>query len=84
MLAFSVREALRQAAAAFAPPGLSVDLASPATPEAVYWAVEQARRSTEHGHVAEGTPGVIPDQPGPDARPMAPFSERVQQTLTRT
>ncbi|WP_448623739.1 xanthine dehydrogenase molybdopterin binding subunit [Geodermatophilus sp. URMC 64] len=84
MLAFSVREALRQAAAAFGPPGLSVDLASPATPEAVYWAVEQARRSTEHGHVAEGAPGVVPDQPGPDARPMVPFSERAQQTLTRT
>ena len=43
MLAFSVREALRQAAAAFGPPGTSVDLASPATPEAVYWAVERAR-----------------------------------------
>ncbi len=43
MLAFSVREALRQAAAAFGPVGTSVDLASPATPEAVYWAIEQAR-----------------------------------------
>ncbi|MGW5239035.1 xanthine dehydrogenase molybdopterin binding subunit [Monashia sp. NPDC004114] len=43
MLAFSVREALRQAAAAFGPEGTSVDLASPATPEAVYWAVEAAR-----------------------------------------
>ena len=43
MLAFSVREALRQAAAAFGPPGTSVELASPATPEAVYWAVERAR-----------------------------------------
>ncbi|MFG3100774.1 xanthine dehydrogenase molybdopterin binding subunit [Streptomyces sp. NPDC048182] len=43
MLAFSVREALRQAAAAFGPAGTSVDLASPATPEAVYWAVEKAR-----------------------------------------
>ncbi|MGO1991387.1 MAG: xanthine dehydrogenase molybdopterin binding subunit [Corynebacterium sp.] len=44
MLAFSVREALRQAVAAFGA-GLSeqVDLPSPATPEAVYWAVEQAR-----------------------------------------
>ena len=40
MLAFSVREALRQAAAAFGPAGTSVDLASPATPEAVYWAIE--------------------------------------------
>ncbi|WP_243058166.1 xanthine dehydrogenase molybdopterin binding subunit [Nocardioides sp. SR21] len=43
MLAFSVREALRQAAAAFGPPGTSVELASPATPEAVFWAVERAR-----------------------------------------
>ncbi|TWS24877.1 xanthine dehydrogenase molybdopterin binding subunit [Tsukamurella sputi] len=46
MLAFSVREALRQAAAAFGPPGTSVELASPATPEAVYWAVEAARSAT--------------------------------------
>jgi xanthine dehydrogenase large subunit len=43
MLAFSVREALRQAAAAFGPPGRSVELPSPATPEAVYWALERAR-----------------------------------------
>ncbi len=43
MLAFSVREALRQAAAAFGPAGTSVELASPATPEAVFWAVERAR-----------------------------------------
>ncbi|MFI8910334.1 xanthine dehydrogenase molybdopterin binding subunit [Streptomyces sp. NPDC053513] len=43
MLAFSVREALRQAAAAFGPAGTSVELASPATPEAVYWAIEAAR-----------------------------------------
>jgi xanthine dehydrogenase large subunit len=43
MLAFSVREALRQAAAAFGPSGTSVELPSPATPEAVYWAVERAR-----------------------------------------
>ena len=44
MLAFSVREALRQAAAAFGPPGLSLELASPATPEAVYWAIEDGPR----------------------------------------
>ncbi len=43
MLAFSVREALRQAVAAFGSPGCSVDLACPATPEAVFWAVEAAR-----------------------------------------
>ncbi|GAA3832882.1 xanthine dehydrogenase molybdopterin binding subunit [Nocardioides panacisoli] len=45
MLAFSVREALRQAAAAFGPAGTSVDLASPATPEAVYWALDAARKA---------------------------------------
>jgi xanthine dehydrogenase large subunit len=43
MLAFSVREALRQAAAAFGPSGVSVELASPATPEAVFWALDTAR-----------------------------------------
>ena len=43
MLAFSVREALRDAVAAFGPGGREVDLASPATPEAVFWAVEAAR-----------------------------------------
>ena len=43
MLAFSVREALRQAAAAFGPAGTSVNLPSPATPEAVYWALDRAR-----------------------------------------
>jgi xanthine dehydrogenase large subunit len=45
MLAFSVREALRQAAAAFGPRGTAVELASPATPEAVYWAIESARQA---------------------------------------
>ena len=43
MLAFSVREALRQAVAGFAEPGTSVQLASPATPEAVFWAIQHAR-----------------------------------------
>ncbi|MGL6233949.1 MAG: xanthine dehydrogenase molybdopterin binding subunit [Segniliparus sp.] len=43
MLAFSVREALRQAAAAFADGPVSVCLPSPATPEAVYWALCDAR-----------------------------------------
>ncbi|MDQ6527294.1 xanthine dehydrogenase molybdopterin binding subunit [Nocardioides sp. LHD-245] len=43
MLAFSVREALRDAVAAFGPPGVSVELASPATPEAVWWAIESVR-----------------------------------------
>jgi xanthine dehydrogenase large subunit len=43
MLAFSVREALRDACAAFGPPGRPVELSSPATPEAVYWALSAAR-----------------------------------------
>ncbi|KAE8763714.1 xanthine dehydrogenase molybdopterin binding subunit [Georgenia thermotolerans] len=47
MLAFCVREALREAAAAFGPAGRSVELASPATPEAVFWAVQAARQATE-------------------------------------
>jgi xanthine dehydrogenase large subunit len=45
MLAFSVREAIRAACAAFGPDRVSVELASPATPEAVYWALDRARRS---------------------------------------
>jgi xanthine dehydrogenase large subunit len=45
MLAFSVREALRAAVAAFAPAERRepVLLASPATSEAVYWAIEAVR-----------------------------------------
>ncbi len=43
MLAFSAREALREAVAAFGPGGRTVELASPATPEAVFWAIEAAR-----------------------------------------
>ncbi|MFI1221116.1 MULTISPECIES: xanthine dehydrogenase molybdopterin binding subunit [unclassified Streptomyces] len=55
MLAFSVREALRQAAAAFGPAGVSVELASPATPEAVYWAVEASRAAASpDGHPGDG------------------------------
>ncbi|MDX3533253.1 xanthine dehydrogenase molybdopterin binding subunit [Streptomyces sp. MB09-01] len=58
MLAFSVREALRQAAAEFGPAGVSVELASPATPEAVYWAVEAARAG---GVQHEGRASRAPD-----------------------
>lgn len=39
MLAISVREAIRGAVATFGRAGVSVDLPSPATPEAVFWAV---------------------------------------------
>ncbi|MER5306568.1 xanthine dehydrogenase molybdopterin binding subunit [Streptomyces sp. NPDC002773] len=56
MLAFSVREALRQAAAAFGSAGVGVELASPATPEAVYWAIQAARRAdpSPNGHARAG------------------------------
>ena len=47
MLAFSAREAIREAVAAFGPAGHSVDLASPATPEAVFWAIRDARGAAE-------------------------------------
>ena len=43
MLAISVREALREAVAAFGDSEL-VELALPATPEAVFWAIERTRR----------------------------------------
>jgi xanthine dehydrogenase large subunit len=42
MLAISAREALREAVASFGAGGI-VELASPATPEAVFWAIERAR-----------------------------------------
>jgi xanthine dehydrogenase large subunit len=77
MLALSVREALRQAAAAFGPPGTSVDLASPATPEAVFWALEEARRPEDTAHLVAGAPGVVPDQPEADAPALHPRSEAV-------
>ena len=84
MLAFSVREALRQAAGAFGPPGITVDLASPATPEAVYWALGAARRTPTGGAAADrsdgivvGLPGLLPDQPPRDAEPLHPRSERL-------
>ncbi|MEV0117426.1 xanthine dehydrogenase molybdopterin binding subunit [Streptomyces sp. NPDC050844] len=56
MLAFCVREALRQAAAAFGPSGVGVELASPATPEAVYWAIQGARQgdASRNGHADDG------------------------------
>lgn len=73
MLAFSVREALRQAVAAFGPAGLEVDLGSPATPEAVFWAIEAARAGHPEPALAEsaasqvyaageGSGAVVPEQ----------------------
>jgi xanthine dehydrogenase large subunit len=42
MLAISVREAIRDAIAAFGPGG-DVAVDSPLTPERIFWAVEKAR-----------------------------------------
>jgi xanthine dehydrogenase large subunit len=55
MLAISVREALRQAVAAFGDSADGVvELAAPATPEAVFWAVEKVRaRAKERERAAE-------------------------------
>ena len=41
MLAISVREAIRDAVAAFGPPGVQVELASPATCEAIFNAIQR-------------------------------------------
>ncbi len=51
MLAFSAREALRHAVSAFAAPGQPVELASPATAEQVYWAIEKLRAPAARAEV---------------------------------
>ena len=59
MLAFSVREALREAAAAFGPAGTSVDLGSPATPEAVWWALTRLAGDTTRDTWSRESPARI-------------------------
>ena len=79
MLAFAVREALREAVGAFGPPGTSVDLASPATPEAVFWAIERARSAgpTTSSRVCRGPSPTGPTRrrrdctPGPSRPPTS-------------
>ncbi|MGO2521826.1 MAG: molybdopterin cofactor-binding domain-containing protein, partial [Microbacterium sp.] len=56
MLAFSAREAIRDAVAEFGPQGHSVELGSPATPEAVFWAVRAAQQAT-----ADAAPTPAPE-----------------------
>lgn len=53
MLAFSAREALRQAVGEFGPTGHMVELGSPATPEAVFWAVRRAQQAAEEVRAPE-------------------------------
>ncbi|MCQ4166767.1 xanthine dehydrogenase molybdopterin binding subunit [Tahibacter harae] len=55
MLALSVREALRDAVAAFAAVPAAVTLASPATPEAVFLAIESVRGTAAAGAPAAAT-----------------------------
>lgn len=45
MLAFALREALREAVGSFGSANTSVTLASPATPEAVFWAIQRVRQT---------------------------------------
>jgi xanthine dehydrogenase large subunit len=44
MLAISAREAIRHAVSSFAAPGQAVELASPATAEQTYWAIDRLRK----------------------------------------
>ncbi|MGN6219500.1 MAG: xanthine dehydrogenase molybdopterin binding subunit [Microbacterium sp.] len=69
LLAFSAREALRQAVAAFGPAGHVVELGSPATPEAVFWAIEAARgaRGTDASDAGGG--GTASESVAPPAGP---------------
>jgi len=54
MLAFSVREALREAVAAFARGKVEhVPLGCPSTPEAIYWAIERVRGSAADAAAAQ-------------------------------
>ena len=61
MLAFSVREALRQAVAAFGSGDVAVELASPATPEAVFWAIERVSAPSSS---AASSPDLVPSASG--------------------
>ena len=62
MLAFSAREALRDAVAAFGPKNRCVELASPATPEAVFWAIQDSSKAAAEA-LAGNAPEVAASQP---------------------
>ncbi|OLT21681.1 xanthine dehydrogenase molybdopterin binding subunit [Ornithinimicrobium sp. CNJ-824] len=79
MLAISVREALRQACAAFGPEGTVVELPSPATPEAVFWALQAARAG--HGGGIEGGDGPPPPEADPEAPERRPQTETLLHQL---
>ncbi|HEU0180952.1 MAG TPA: xanthine dehydrogenase molybdopterin binding subunit, partial [Agromyces mariniharenae] len=72
MLAFSVREAIREAVGAFGPEGRSIELGSPATGEATFRAILAARRD-EHDRTdaASGAPTATGAAAGAP-RPLVP------------
>ncbi|MDN5900118.1 MAG: xanthine dehydrogenase molybdopterin binding subunit, partial [Brachybacterium sp.] len=73
MLAFSVREALREAAAAFGPSGRALELASPATPEAVFWALDEARGARAARAAHEASEAAAGPDAGTADRAAEPF-----------
>ncbi len=76
MLAFSVREALREAVAAFGPGGRAVELGSPATPEAVFWAIERACEPSAQDGSSSGIPTDDDDAQQDSAR-LTPVTSQV-------
>ena len=58
MLAISVREAIRDAVAAFRPPGVEVPLPSPATPEAIFLSIHQDLRD-ERRPIPDQEPDLV-------------------------
>ncbi|WP_262106960.1 xanthine dehydrogenase molybdopterin binding subunit [Arthrobacter sp. Marseille-P9274] len=85
MLAFSVREALRAAAGAFGPADRPLELASPATPEAVFWALQGARdalaetlgdAAAEAGSQVAGEEGGAAGPPRQHSPDRSPSRER--------
>ncbi len=80
MLAFSVREALRQAAAAFGPAATSVSLASPATARGGVLGDRAVARGRRRRH-GRGLPGARAAQRDSDAPLPHKSSERAQHAV---
>ena len=78
MLAFSVREAIREAVAAFGPAGCSIDLGAPSTAEATYRAILAAQGAADAAVGAGAVAGSAPDStPVPTAASAAPCAARI-------
>lgn len=69
-LAIAAREALRDAASAFGPPSRGQHLACPATPEAVYWALTEARSAGVESAAVAPSPVEPAPAPAPVVRPV--------------